>query len=86
VTLFAVNRSQDAALPIEADLRGFPGFRVAEHLVLEHADPNAINTIDRPETVTPHNRGDATVNSNRLMASLPAISWNVIRLAPAPTS
>lgn len=86
VTLFAVNRGQDAALPVEADLRGFPGLRVAEHLVLEHADPNAINTIDRPETVTPHNRGDATLESDRLMASLPAISWNVIRLAPAPTS
>jgi alpha-N-arabinofuranosidase len=85
LTMFAVNRSQDAALPVEVDLRGFPGLRVVEHLVLEHADPNAINTIDQPETVAPHDRGDATIADDRLTASFPAISWNVIRLAGRPS-
>jgi alpha-N-arabinofuranosidase len=81
LTLFAVNRSQDATLPVDVDFRGFPELRVVEHLVLEHADPNANNTIDQPETVVPHERGDASVDGSQLSARLPAISWNVIRLA-----
>lgn len=81
VTIFAVNRTQEEALPLEGDLRDLSGYRVAEHLVLEHADPKATNTLERPDTVVPHARGDASLDGGRLTAMLPKLSWNVIRLA-----
>ena len=81
LTLFAVNRDQEDALTLEGELRAFPGYDVVEHLVLEHADPLAGNTLQRPEAVTPHGRGDATNRDGTLTATLPRLSWNVIRLA-----
>jgi alpha-L-arabinofuranosidase len=85
LTVFAVNRDQDAALQLEGDLRGVAGYRVMEHLVLEHADPLAINTIDRPDEVVPHANGDAALTDGMLAATLPRLSWNVIRMARAAT-
>ena len=82
LTLFAVNRGQDEPLPVEADLRGLPGYAVVEHLVLEHANPLATNTAEQPDEVVPHARGDAAVRDGRLTALLPKLSWNVIRLRP----
>ncbi|MDQ3327416.1 MAG: alpha-N-arabinofuranosidase, partial [Chloroflexota bacterium] len=80
-TVFAVNRAQDGPLLLEGDLRGLPGYRVVEHLVLENADSMAKNTLDAPDTVTPHTNGDARYDDGRLTATLPKLSWNVIRLA-----
>ena len=81
-TIFAVNRSLDEALPLEGDIRAVGGDRVIEHLVLEHDDPAATNTPEQPDQVVPHNRGDAHAADGRLIATLPRLSWNVIRLAP----
>lgn len=80
MTLFAVNRGQEGALPLEGDVRGIRGYRVLEHLVLEHDDPMAKNTAEQPNEVVPHNRGDADLADGRLTATLPKLSWNVIRL------
>jgi alpha-N-arabinofuranosidase len=81
LTIFAVNRSQEGPLPLEGDLRSIHGYAVVEHLIMEHEDPEATNTAERPDTVTPHARGDATLSGGRLTATLPKLSWNVIRLA-----
>lgn len=84
LTIFAVNRGQSGALPLEGDLRGVAGYRVVEHLVLEHADPLATNTIERPDVVVPHSRGNAELRGGKLTAALSPLSWNVIRLARSP--
>ncbi|MBA3942980.1 MAG: alpha-N-arabinofuranosidase [Herpetosiphonaceae bacterium] len=81
LTVFAVNRSQEEALSLEGDLRGVGGYEVVEHLVLEHADPMAQNTIERPPEVVPHANGDAQLTQGKLTATLPKLSWNVIRMA-----
>ncbi len=81
LTLFAVNRSLDSALPLEGDLRAFPGYRVVEHITMHHADLKATNTADRPNSVHPQPNGDAQLDQGKLTATLPAASWNVIRLA-----
>ena len=64
---------------MEGDLRALPGYEVVEHLVLEHDDPKAINTLARPHEVMPHARGDASLRDGVLTARLPRLSWNVIR-------
>jgi alpha-L-arabinofuranosidase len=82
ITLFAVNRDLDAALPLVGDLRAFPGYRVVEHLTLTHSNLQAANTASHPDNVTPCANGDAKASDGELTATLPAASWNVIRLAP----
>ncbi|HEU5327421.1 MAG TPA: alpha-N-arabinofuranosidase [Thermomicrobiales bacterium] len=83
-TIFAVNRSQDEALPLVGDLRGLPDYRVVEHLVLTDDDPDAGNTAAAPDRVQPHAGGDADLADGQLTATLPRFSWNVIRLARQP--
>jgi len=80
VALFAVNRGQDESLQLEGDLRTLSGYEVVEHLVLEHGDRKAINTLARPHEVWPHSRGNASLRDGVLTARLPKLSWNVIRL------
>lgn len=81
VTIFAVNRDQEDTLLLEGDLRGLPkNYRVLEHLILEHKNSKATNTAAQPNRVVPHNRGNAKLADGKLTASLPTLSWNVIRL------
>ena len=81
VTFFAINRDLENALPLEGDVRAFPGYHVVEHITLTHHDLKATNTAANPANVTPRANGDAKVDDGQLSATLPAASWNVIRLA-----
>lgn len=81
LTIFAVNRGEEGSLPLEGDVRNFAGYEVIEHLVLEHEDLEATNTAKHPNNVTPHKGGDAAVRDGSLIALLPRLSWNVIRLS-----
>ncbi|MBC9730648.1 alpha-N-arabinofuranosidase [Streptomyces sp. TRM68367] len=83
VTVFAVNRGQSTALPLEIDLRGIEAHTVAEHLVLADADPEARNTVDQPARVVPHPATGTTVTDGVLRAELEPLSWNMIRLVRA---
>jgi alpha-N-arabinofuranosidase len=81
VTVFAVNRSRTAELPLEVDLRGLDGVRVVEHLLLTDDDPDARNTLTDPERVAPRTVDTSAVTGDVLTSTLPPLSWNVIRLA-----
>lgn len=83
LVIFAVNRDLQEVVELEADLRQFAGYRVVEHLVLEHPDLKATNTEANPKNVAPHPGGKAAVDGGRLAAPLSKASWNVIRLAKA---
>ncbi|MDX3452757.1 alpha-N-arabinofuranosidase [Streptomyces sp. ME02-8801-2C] len=82
ITVFAVNRSQTDALPLEIDLSGAGAHSLAEHLVLADGDPEATNTAERPDRVTPHAATGTTVADGVLHARLEPMSWNMIRLTP----
>ena len=79
VTVFAVNRGQTDALPLDIDLRG-AAHTVAEHLVLADSDPEATNTAQEPDRVVPHPATGTTVADGVLHAVLEPLSWNMIRL------
>lgn len=81
VTVFAVNRNQHEAVPLTADLRGFPGFTQVEHRYVGDDDPGATNTAAAPDRVTPRSGSGATLDKGRLSATLPALSWNMFRLS-----
>lgn len=80
LTLFALSRDQEESTLLECDLRQFAGYRVVEHIVLEHPDLKARNTAANPTNVVPHTGGLAKVEEGRLLAPLPKLSWNVVRL------
>ncbi|MFD4545458.1 alpha-N-arabinofuranosidase [Streptomyces sp. NPDC058466] len=80
VTVFAVNRSQSESLPLEVALSGLELTSLIEHSALADADPDAKNTLDAPERVTPHTIDGTTLQDGRLTAVLEPLSWNVIRL------
>jgi len=81
VTVFAVNRDLENALPLEVDLRSFGACRVIEHIVLENDDLKAVNTATQSNRVQPHAGGSAKADGNRVTAQLGKASWNVIRVS-----
>ncbi len=83
VTIFAVNRGMDEDLALTADLRSFGNLRPVEHILLHHDDVNAVNTEENPNNVSPVTVSGDRLEGGVLTATLPALSWNVIRLAPA---
>ncbi|OCT11205.1 alpha-N-arabinofuranosidase [Paenibacillus pectinilyticus] len=81
LTIFAVNRHLEEALPLEMDLRSFGAFEIKEHIVLESDDLKASNTLEAPDRVKPHSAGNANAAANgQISAHLGKASWNVIRL------
>ncbi len=82
LTLFAVNKNLEDDFELTCDLRQFADYKVVEHSVLTHKDLEAVNTEENPDNVKPV---DATKNSKTtkgiLTSTLPARSWNVIRLS-----
>ena len=79
LTIFAVNRDLKDSLLLECDIRNFEGYKVVEHIILENDELKQVNTAIE-QTVVPHNGGDASNDNGLVTASLPKLSWNVIRL------
>lgn len=82
LTIFAVNKDTEEDVLLECSLRDYPGYRVAEHLVMTCDDIKAINTADQPDRVAPKDCTDHEMDGTSLTARLPKLSWNVIRLVP----
>ena len=51
--------------------------------MLADDDPRAANTAEQPDRVLPRTESGARVEAGTLHATLPARSWNVIRLERA---
>lgn len=81
LTIFALNKDMKEALEFECDARSFEGYRVVEHIVLEHDDVYAVNAEANPYNVKPNNNGNAKITDGIVTANLSKLSWNVIRLA-----
>jgi alpha-L-arabinofuranosidase len=80
VTIFAVNRHQTESLRLQVDLRGPLPTEVVEHSALFDDDPDAVNTLAEPERVGLTKVDGTTLRQGQLVATLPPLSWNMIRL------
>ncbi len=83
VTLFAVNRDMREDCVLHVDLRAFDELRFREHILLHHNDVKAVNTAEHPNNVIPAPGPAATVDGGRAEVRIPALSWSVVRFAPA---
>jgi alpha-N-arabinofuranosidase len=82
VVVLAVNRSPDAPIDVDVDLRAFSELRVADHVRMGGADLGNSNTETQPDRVVPQQGSGARVRDRRLVATLAPISWNLLRLVP----
>jgi alpha-L-arabinofuranosidase len=81
IAVFLVNRRQHAEAQVRIDLRTFEVSDVIEHLVLGDDDPEACNTAEAPDRVTMKAGELPRISEGILTITLPALSWNVVRLA-----
>jgi alpha-N-arabinofuranosidase len=80
VSLFVVNRDQHEPLALSIDVRAQPDLVVAEHTAVYDDDPDAVNSAEEPDRVTPRRLDDARIDDGHLQAELPPASWHLIRL------
>ncbi|MBA2550042.1 MAG: hypothetical protein H0V13_03075, partial [Nocardioidaceae bacterium] len=72
---------------MDADVRSMPGLRLAAATTLTSDDPTTRNTEEQPDAVTPQPLREVSLAEGRLLAALPPVSWNVLRLRVAdPTT
>lgn len=79
VTIFAVNRNLKEDIELTCDVRSFEGFKIIEHIVLEHDDMKIVNSPKR-EAVTPKCVDRSELVDGTITSTLRKASWNVIRL------
>ncbi|WP_018924970.1 alpha-N-arabinofuranosidase [Salsuginibacillus kocurii] len=79
LVLFGINRHLTENMEIVCDVRGFEDYTICEHVVLEHDDPKATNTLQQ-EQVKPHKNGVSQLNDGYLNIKYSNMSWNMIRL------
>lgn len=82
-TLFAVNRSIDGPVTLDAQVTGVGAGRVLEAVLLHDTDPYVANSAEVPDRVQPKPLDDVAITGGDLRAQLPPVSWSMIRIAPA---
>ena len=80
VTIFVVNRNLQEDIELTTDVRCFEGYRIKEHIVMEHEDLKAANSLTQ-QNVYPVSADDRSRMDGGIAVSLlKKASWNVIRL------
>ncbi len=82
VVLFAINRHLEETLDLNIDLQSFPTMKVADHRRIAGGDLRRINSAHDQLSIVPETVSDSRVDGSRLTASLPPLSWQMIRLTP----
>jgi alpha-L-arabinofuranosidase len=80
VAVFLVNRNRTEPITVEVGLEGLSGLEIAETHTIADEDPDAANTKDAPDRVTPAPNDSATVDGSTLTVTLPPVSWTAIGL------
>ncbi|WP_395244073.1 alpha-N-arabinofuranosidase [Agromyces sp. MMS24-K17] len=83
VSLYLANRSTTTAADVDVELVALGATGIVQADLLWHPDPSATNTVDRPDEVAPRPLA-ATLDGDRLRATLPPLSWAVVRVACEP--
>lgn len=86
INIFCINRSLTEDTVLTLNLRSFGPLRPLEHILLHHDDVFAVNTEAAPDTVAPVSRPLPAPEGGQLSVSVPALSWNVLRLSREETS
>src|SRR5215217_948447 len=80
VSMFLVNRSQDAPMTVSIDVGSLGLIRLGECTTLADDDPNASNALEYQDRVRPMPNRSAGLEDSVLTVELPAISWTALQL------
>jgi alpha-L-arabinofuranosidase len=82
LTIFAVNRSQEEELLLDANFGNIPKIEPNEHIYMSGYMLKAANTINQQTNVAPKKKLilKNSLNNNTLNIPLPPLSWNMITL------
>ena len=80
LVILAVNRHRTESLDLEVELPRMRLTRCLDQWTLTGPDATETNTMDAPERVCPRPLARVTLEGDRLRATLPPLSWNVLRL------
>ncbi len=80
VVVFAVNRSQSEPTTVDLDVRALGGELVVDHVALFDDDPDAVNSAQQPDRVTPRRMDSAAADGGTHSVVLPPLSWNMLTL------
>ena len=84
ITVFAVNRHLEQAMDLQVLLEDFQPEAVIEWQSMHHADLKGVNG-PKHEHIRPEATEGARLDGQLLTATLPAASWNMIRVKLEPT-
>lgn len=80
VSIFIINRSAGDDIEVCLDVRGFEGYKLAEHIEMYTDDLNIGNSAEHPAAIIPRNNADTAMDGGKIAAVTKKLSWNVIRL------
>ncbi|MDR3120801.1 MAG: alpha-L-arabinofuranosidase [Clostridiales bacterium] len=81
LNIFIVNRDQEDDIEVTLDVRGFEGYKLAEHIEMYTDDLKKANTFENPDAIRPTVNSTTKIDGGRITAFTKQFSWNVIRLA-----
>ena len=79
LTVFVINGDPAEEQELKLDVRGFEGWKLAEHIEMFAEDEHAANTWDHPDRILPRRNEDTRAEKGILTAVLKKESWNVFR-------
>jgi alpha-L-arabinofuranosidase len=83
LTFFLLNRHLHDEMPVEIEMGGLAGLTLEKATTLRDFNLAAVNTSEEPERIAPTALSAVAVSSGGVRATLPAASWNVVRLVAA---
>lgn len=81
LAVFVVNRAIDEETELNLDLSAFGNLEIVEAVTLSNEDYHWHATMEDSTSVVPLPNGSAQIIDAQLSATLPAISWSMIRLS-----
>lgn len=79
ITLFAMNSDMEEPMELNLDFRSFGRVLMTDHICLDGADKNAINTFGKPYAVVPRQLEVNAAPGEKFKLTVPKGSWNTLR-------
>ncbi|GAA4849987.1 alpha-N-arabinofuranosidase [Paenibacillus vulneris] len=80
VYIFIINRGIEDDIEVNLDVRGFDGYRFAEHIEMYTDDLEKGNSFENQEAIKPTKNFETKMENGKVTALTQKLSWNVIRL------
>ena len=83
LNVYVINADLAEGQELSLDVRGFEGWKLAEHLVMDADSEDAANTWERPDRIVPRAETETRMEKGVATAFLRKESWNVLRFRKA---